>query len=321
MTQCNISNSEHRTESDILIAYHCLRMLIALVAILSNGLTIYCVCRFQYLRTAANVMIVSLALGDLLNSILVAPLSIVIDHKCPDFSVWLRYCTVKQVFQLALNGVSFGSLLFIAIDRFICVIYPFRYEIIMTIKKAIVMLVTMWLLTIFATLMVIVAFGKQRTDDLDLDNKTPHCRYSDVIRTDVYIGAIIPTFLLYLVSTCALYLKIAWVARRHVTQIANQTASLDRDGSRRYKREAQMKITKMMAIVLGLYLVMYVPSLICNSLVKSTSTLPLKVLNYVLGLFWWTNSCVNPIIYAWRCPDFNHAFKTIIFCCDNDDDD
>ncbi len=72
------------------------------------------------------------------------------------------------------------------------------------------------------------------------------------------------------------------------------------------------KITKMIGLVLSVYLISYVPQFLVFPLFIYYSGYAIFVFDMFLSILWWTNAWANPVIYAWKMLEFRKAFKKIL---------
>lgn len=85
----------------------------------------------------------------------------------------------------------------------------------------------------------------------------------------------------------------------------------------RFKQE--MRLAVMIGIVIILFLICWFPFFLLNILLHHAC--PCKSNHYLYHLIpfvkymHYANSLMNPIIYAYRYPDYRHAFKRLLFNC------
>ena len=134
-----------------------------------------------------------------------------------------------------------------------------------------------------------------------------------------------PSVVAVLLVVAVLYIRIgqlAWRASRDVKQvgpleleatnqnpankvITNQNAANNSSS----QSKAQKRITTVLSLVIGVFVVTYVPSAIVLTL--ATRFPPSHSIGWFLAFFivlWNINTFINPIIYAWKNRDFKKAF-------------
>ncbi|XP_047430351.1 trace amine-associated receptor 1-like [Mugil cephalus] len=100
------------------------------------------------------------------------------------------------------------------------------------------------------------------------------------------------------------YLKILMVAQRQARSIQKTTKS------RATVAKMESKATKTLAIVMGVFLMCWTPYFLCI-IFYPLSTIPLPVIETFKWLG-WSNSMLNPFVYAFFYSWFRSAFKMII---------
>lgn len=114
-----------------------------LVAIIGNILVILSVVCNKHLQTVTNLFIVNLAIADLLLSIIVLPFSASLEV----LGCWVFgrvFCNIWAAVDVLCCTASILSLCSISIDRYIGVKYCLKYPSIMTDRRAVAILVLVW---------------------------------------------------------------------------------------------------------------------------------------------------------------------------------
>ena len=281
-------------------------VLSCILAICGNSLTIAAIAKYQDLNTATNALILSLAVADLSTGLIVRP------------SLWVARLLIKEqnhfhwgvcYFGIFTSLLSFGgnilSICLISIDRFIYMHYPLKYHQIATLARTRGAILVMWgFLLVTASLSM--AVGRKENPK--------SCRFSEVLSLKILLPIIGVIFIPATIVTVILYVKIAYLAwRKSRENLSGQDTNLSIGDS------IQIKITKMMTIVLGSYFVLYVPSVTLTILAKSSSPKWLRQLQAFFTNASLANTWINPIIYAWRDKTFRAYFKKILLgmcpCC------
>ena len=77
----------------------------------------------------------------------------------------------------------------------------------------------------------------------------------------------------------------------------------------------QYKITKLMGLVLGVYLACTLPTvivLIIRNFMSDEDNKVMFVVDKIAILLWWCQSFLNPFIYVWKYKTFREAFMKFI---------
>ncbi|CAJ0930291.1 unnamed protein product [Ranitomeya imitator] len=184
---------------------------------------------------------------------------------------------------------SICNLLIIAVDRYITIFYALRYHSIMTVKKALALIMVIWVSCIICGIVFIV--------------------YSE---SKTVIVCLITMFFTMLVLMATMYVHMFLFARLHVKRIA----ALPVDGV--VQQRTCMKGAITITILLGVFVVCWAPFFLHLILIISC---PANSYCVCYGAYFNTylilimcNSVIDPLIYAFRSLEMRKTFKEIICC-------
>lgn len=80
-------------------------------------------------------------------------------------------------------------------------------------------------------------------------------------------------------------------------------------GHRESRMAGQMRITRMLLVAVGLFLISYYPFTAYSIILKFHPSVLNSMLLYWLTNFWFINCCSNPVVYLLFYPTFRKAFK------------
>lgn len=86
-------------------------------------------------------------------------------------------------------------------------------------------------------------------------------------------------------------------------------------GKRLGKFAREQKAAKTLGIVMGVFIICWLPYFVCNIVITADTSLVSPI---VFSLFTWLgyiNSCINPMIYAHSMREFRRAFIKLLCCC------
>ena len=139
------------------------------------------------------------------------------------------------------------------------------------------------------------------------------CRFGYIMHPIIYKFYFIPHYFLVIWSTVGVYLAIARIAYNQSRAIAALNQPYDTIEASMNKKT--WKIVKTLGTILGTYIFCIMPQFfILTALLvdKELSSNPyIHVLMNFTVLFYWANTWINPIIYAWRIKEFRVAFKRL----------
>ena len=306
-----------------------------ILATLGNFLVMVAVIKFEHLRTCTNFFILSLSVVDFMSGLTEFPVSLSLKVLWPNATSesqtfingtsslqpkgWDIACKMRISNVAGFSSGNLMGILYISIDRFICIEYPLKYPTIVTKSRVRLAITVKW---------VILCIMGVTSLFLMEDVKFP-CDPS-LIRKTFINGFIIPSIFIFLFTSLTLYLKIGFTAYKQSKEIAKQTSagqnsststpegpttvtecSLRRRGSSFIER----KIAKMLGIVMGLYYLSYVPMAVVAIVTREQKDASLVMLNTLFGsarMVYLVSTWINPVVYAWMSKDFRHYFGKLL---------
>ncbi|XP_018558956.1 trace amine-associated receptor 1-like [Lates calcarifer] len=288
-----------RTHSILCILLHIFLGSLSVVTVCGNLLVIISIIYFKQLHTPTNYLILSLAVADLLVGVLVLPLTTEFSETTCLYHYDL-FCKIRGTFDVSLCTSSILNLCCISIDRYCAVCQPLTYRTKINNHVVLLMVLGSWGISALIGISFIIA-GLQQ----EICFKT--C-LDDVIIANI-VGLIFAFYLPLIIMLC-IYLKIFLVALRQARSIHNTNCQSTKSGATVSKMER--KATKTLAIVMGVFLMCWLPFFLCTT-IRSFSNVSVPV--GLLELLNWlalSNSMLNPFIYAFFYSWFRVAFKMII---------
>ena len=259
-----------------------------------NGVVLWAIYKTPSLHTYSNYYIASLALADFVVGLIVNPLwaaksALNIWENQHPLTIATEFMSVQTVLTTTWN------LAIISIDRYFAVTSVYRYLRVMTTWKCLAAILFVWCFSILlASVRLLI------TDIFDL----PKLWISVAI-----LGVTVP---LSVITYC--YYYIFKVATRQVKQIAVET-SLPSDNSKLVEVKKNKKAAWTIGIVIGIFLVLYLPSMTISGiqLITTDDCLKIKIIRawFWGGFFAYSSSCCNPWVYAARSREFRPAFRHI----------
>ncbi|XP_061439441.1 alpha-1D adrenergic receptor [Rhineura floridana] len=309
-----------------------------LSAIVGNILVILSVACNRHLQTVTNYFIINLAIADLLLSTTVLPFSATLEVL--DLWIFGRiFCDIWAAVDVLCCSASIMSLCIISVDRYIGVKYSLKYPTIMTEKKAVVILVVVWLSSMVISIGPLLGWKEEPPENDQTCSITMEPGYA--------IFSSLFSFYLPLMVILVMYFNIYVVARRttksleagvkkernksmevvlriHCRSVLEDSlASTKGKGHtfrsslsvRLLKFSREKKAAKTLAIVVGVFILCWLPFFFVLSFGSffpslKPSGMPFKII-FWLGYF---NSCVNPIIYPCSSKEFKRAFTRLLKC-------
>ncbi|KAL3067069.1 hypothetical protein OYC64_016924 [Pagothenia borchgrevinki] len=307
------------------------------VAIVGNILVILSVVCNKHLQTVTNFFIVNLAIADLLLSIIVLPFSASLEV----LGCWVFgrvFCNIWAAVDVLCCTASILSLCVISIDRYIGVKHCLKYPTIMTEKKAVAILVLVWVSSTVISVGPLLGWKEPPPVDERICKITEEPGYA--------LFSSLFSFYLPLMVILIMYFRVYVVARR-TTKSLEAGVKRERNKSievvlrihcrsvledarpsssknhpfrsslsvRLMKFSREKKAAKTLAIVVGMFILCWMPFFFFLSMGAFFSALkPSETLFKVIFWLGYFNSCINPMIYPCSSKEFQRAFTRILRC-------
>ncbi|XP_068721666.1 alpha-1B adrenergic receptor-like [Montipora capricornis] len=301
-----------------------------------NSLVLRAFCKFSNLRTASNMIVMSLCVADSLIpiSFILQIISTEIKHKSNNGRIHcLNFCKASALFSLFLTTVIILHLALISVDRFIAVRFSWRYQVILTNRRTLIASIAMWLWAALVTLIF-----PQANNDNRAFRKLVHafhpclkCSFTSGGKegkptpetTDAYPIFFLLTILgIPLVTILCSYIYIFRVSHNHRKRIRT------RDNNPRISTVKQeLKGARILAIIVALCLLSFLPLFLFISL-RIARSLPddpqkkgdycsyskpmkqIKTYAYIFAL--GLNAICNPLVYGLGNQQLRSAIRRLL---------
>ncbi|XP_059489699.1 octopamine receptor 1-like [Neocloeon triangulifer] len=276
-----------------------------------NCLTVTVIVRKPKLATPSNQFVLGLALADMLVGISM-PYHMAF-YISDEINHWLVPCLIRFVLMIMACSASVLHLICVAVDRYLAIIYPLRHQVIVTKGRA--------RQAIFCNWVIAVAISTMPIYWNDWTVHSQYCSIENILPANFFLCVVIPAFTILLVIMLGTYVRIHQVASSHATRLSQQRLSCSHISIHVGTNDIQhlqkgKKSMQVVALVLGCFCVCWCPYLTIGTIILhgyKTHTLDLA---YNLAFsFAMANSCMNPVIYAWKNQDFKCAFQELLGCC------
>ncbi|KFO20593.1 neuropeptide FF receptor 2 [Fukomys damarensis] len=328
----NVNDTQHPLVSDINITYvnyYLHQPQVAAVFIISyflifflcmvgNIVVCFVVTRNKHMHTVTNLFILNLAISDLLVGIFCMPITL-LDNIIAGWPFGSTMCKISGLVQGISVAASVFTLVAIAVDRFRCVVYPFKPK--LTMKTASATVVIIWVLAITIMLpsaaMLHMQEEKYYHVRLDLQNKTSPVYWCQEDWPNQEMRKIYTTVLFTAIYVAPLSLIVIMHGKIGISLFKNtvpHTGKWNQEHQHMVSKKKQ-KIIKMLLTVALLFMLSWLPlwTLMLLSDYADLSSNELQVINiYIYPFAHWmafSNSSVNPIIYGFFNENFRRGFQ------------
>ena len=271
-----------------------------LAAVIGNAAVLWLFYKNESLRTISNRFLASLCVADLLVGLVIDPVWIAIR-----FSTQPKRATIsKQVINLLWihsTAATVFNLCCVSVDRFIAIRFPFRYQGIITKKRCYLVIIMVWLISLFLPFTRIL-----------VDKRT---------KEDLWFSL---TFIIFVapitvVTFCYFWIfKVAKMQSRRITRENHQNSD---ENNNSFRGIQNYKAVKTIGFVLGVFIVSWMPSLVVS--VVDYVTANDQCIDHKLAYVVWpwieaiafTSSAINPWIYCFRNGEFREALRRNFRSC------
>ncbi|KAG5264110.1 hypothetical protein AALO_G00272240 [Alosa alosa] len=318
----------------------CLLSVLILWTLLGNIMVCTAVLRFRHLRSkVTNIFIVSLAVSDLFVAVLVMPWKAV--AEVAGYWPFGSFCNIWVAFDIMCSTASILNLCVISVDRYWAISSPFRYERKMTQRVAFVMISLTWTLSVLISFIPIqLNWHKASVEIIGPNNTTmeepveENCDSS--LNREYAISSSLISFYIPVAIMIVTYTRIYRIAQIQIRRIASLERAAEHAQSCRTNRlecqhhntlktsiNRETKVLKTLSVIMGVFVCCWLPFFILNCMVPFCDKPPTdqeaglpcvsETTFDVFVWFGWTNSSLNPIIYAFNA-EFRKAFANLLGC-------
>lgn len=280
--------------------------IVCVLGLVGNVLVMYVIIRYTKMKTATNIYIFNLALADALATSTLPFQSVNYLMGTWPFGDWL--CKIVMSIDYYNMFTSIFTLTTMSVDRYIAVCHPVKALDFRTPRNAKIVNVCNWILSSAIGLPVMV-MASTTTDyhsssltviDCTLLFPHPSWYWENLLKICVFIFAFIMPVLIITVCYGLMILRLK--------SVRMLSGSKEKDRNLR-------RITRMVLVVVAVFIVCWTPIHIFV-IIKALVTIPSSLLQTVTWHFCialgYTNSCLNPVLYAFLDENFKRCFRE--FC-------
>ena len=287
--------------------------IIVLLGCFGNGLVITVVFKNKsFFRNTTNIFIVNLAVADLMFLIFCVPFHAVI-HTSPEWPFGECMCKVVHLVQYASMAASILTLVAMALDRYLAVVYPLKTKHLRTPKTALMVILFIWILSIVIALPWPVFYTVKvyrniapRPIAICADNWGAYRKQ----RSLYFLLLFLVTYAIPLVAITVLSILMVrqlWILPE---------PDCPRLGS---SLKAKRKVTFLVIFVIAVFFICWLPSHVIwvwTNFFRKTwrRNYTFYYMRILAHVFSYANSSMNPVIYAFLSKNFRRGFRRALRC-------
>ncbi|XP_005159153.1 thyrotropin releasing hormone receptor 2 isoform X1 [Danio rerio] len=314
---------EYKTVSVFLV------LLVCGVGIVGNIMVVLVVLTTRHMRTPTNCYLVSLAVADLM-VLVAAGLPNISESLMATWVYGHAGCLGITYFQYLGINASSCSITAFTVERYIAICHPMRAQTVCTVSRAKRIIAVVWVFTCVYCMLWLFLVDIQVNPDgrVQCGYRVSRDLYLPIYLIDFTIFYVIPLLLaiaLYGLIARILYLNplphppdsgtvIAPTLRRSCKEPADGGKAI-RQGRPKSALSSRKQVTKMLAVVVVLFALLWMPY---RTLVLINSFVSTPYLDSWFILFCRTciyaNSAINPVVYNLMSQKFRSAFRGLYRC-------
>ncbi|CAM5159659.1 unnamed protein product [Natator depressus] len=289
--------------------------LIFVVGVMGNLLVCLVILKHRNMKTPSNYYLFSLAISDLLVLLFGMPLEV--------YEMWSNYpflfgpvgCYFKTALFETVCFASILSMTTLSVERYIAILHPFRAKLDSTRKRALRIIIVLWILSVLFSLPNTSTHGIM-LQYFPNGTLVPGSATCTVVRPMWIYNCIIQvtSFLFYVLPMAVisvLYYLMGLKLRGEKSLAVDEMAV-------NIQRPCRKSVTKMLLVLVMVFAICWAPfhidRLFFSFVVDWTEPLAnvFNLIHVVSGVFFYLSSAVNPIIYNLLSRRFRTAFLNVI---------
>ncbi|XP_053949839.1 allatostatin-A receptor-like [Anastrepha ludens] len=282
--------------------------IIGLAGLLGNALVILVVVANQQMRSTTNLLIINLAISDILFVIFCVPFTAT-DYVLPEWPFGNLWCKFVQYMIVVTCHGSVYTLVLMSLDRFLAVVHPVTSMSLRTERNAMLAIIFAWVLIVTTAIPVALSHSVQlyyfKGRNYTACVFSSHEEIWNLVAFQVSFCAssyVTPLTLIFFLYMCML-------ARLWKSAPGCKPSAESRKGKRR--------VTRMVVVVVLAFAICWLPIhviLVLKALDMYASTHLTVIIQIISHVLAYTNSCINPFLYAFLSENFRKAFRKVVWC-------
>ncbi|XP_031151495.1 trace amine-associated receptor 13c-like [Sander lucioperca] len=275
----------------------------SLITVALNLLIIISISHFRQLHTSTNILLLSLAVSDLLVGLVLMPVEVLRKTSCWFLGDFV--CATYTIVGTLITSASIGTIVLISVDRYVAICDPLHYTTKVTGRRVQFCVYLCWLCSFSYSLLFLKDLPTQ-------PGRYKSCYEACVFYVDNNLGTVelVLTFFLPVIVIVALYLRIFAVAvsqaramRSHITAVTLQLSVSPQ------VKKSELKAARNLGVLVLVFLMCFAPYY--SVIIADPQLIIESFASFAVHLY-YSNSCLNPVIYALFYPWFRKSVKLIV---------
>lgn len=295
------TNSDHERPEILPLSLILVLSFMCLLVVIVNSLVIYLLHKKKTLRTLTNMFLGSLAISDLLSGLVAFPLFAVclvtdIINVCVSSTIFIRFTAISSVCHVLL----------IAVDRYIFIVRYMDYHALVTKRRALVAIVSVWLFSSVASIIQLSWYIFHQVGITDFENVT------NEVNKHYSLACIIVFFAVPLLSMCYIYGRIFHIAVKRKKSLRKRSNIVQQPCQ---PQRHEWRGRSVLVIAIGIFASCWLPYFVAmlndhtNDSEHNFMNLHVQRLLVFVGLI---PPISNPILCTLAKKDFRRALKVLL---------
>ncbi|KAK7174017.1 hypothetical protein R3I93_003751 [Phoxinus phoxinus] len=287
--------------------------LIMFVGLVGNLLVIYVVVKNQQMKTVTNLYIVNLATTDILFLVCCVPFTATL-YTLPSWIFGDFMCRLVNYLQQVTAQATCITLSAMSVDRFYVTVYPLQSLHHRTPQTALTVCTTIWICSLLLSVPIALY---QHTESSFWFGPQTYCTeaFPSLLHKRAYIlYSFLAVYLLPLITICMCYTFMLKRMGQATVEPLHGCNQLQTPAER--VAAVRTRVSRMVVVMVLLFIVCWGPIQIlillqafCPEDVSHSYTLyKLKIWAHCMS---YSNSSINPVIYAFMGANFRKAFRSV----------
>lgn len=280
--------------------------LILVVSFTGNSLIGIIIYKTKPMRRTINFLIVNMAMSDLLLPLIVFP-SLLIETYAGGFGKQGKtICMVLLVLQYISNSVSIQSLILIAVDRFVAVVFPLRSPFI-SLKMCPFVILATWIVATASSLPILAAFSSM---ELRVELNCERIWFQKFFREQYYSHVRPVLIVLYIIPFVVLIILYSAILFKLNSKKTPGEPSINAEEQRVKRHKNVLKM--VIAILLG-FAVCWMPFNILSFVghgIRDSAVCGVPLLTLIALFLTYANCAINPCICLTFSGNFREGLKS-----------
>ena len=258
-------------------------------AIMLNIVTIHAIRKTSSLAKTSKTLLLSLAVSDVGVGLLSQPFYTSLMVKWLQQNSGCKAYIMFTVFIGVFSSASFLGVVALSVDKFLAIYLHLRYQELVTHKRVVAVVISIWLLSAFVPLMIFW------------------------VEYDIYLLVEFLLGVFSLVLSAMANIKIYLTVQRHKNQIQVLQVHQEAQTDEMVRFARLIKSAVGVFYVYGTFVLCYLPYFISVAIIATNGQNVSVMRFYLFSLtLIHLNSSLNPVIYCWKMRHIRHAIMGIM---------